>query len=39
MREYKYAKDYQGKIYRIHVEQDSEPLNPRVDWDGNIGQL
>jgi len=39
MREYKYAKDYQGKIYRIHVEQDSEPLNPRVDWDGNIGHM
>ena len=39
MTEYRYFKDSDGKICRIHVEQDSEPLNPRYDWDGNIGHM
>ena len=39
MTEYRYFKDSEGKICRIHVEQDSEPLNPRYDWDGNIGHM
>lgn len=39
MNDYKYAKDSNGKIYRIHVEQDDEPLNPRTDWDGHVGHM
>lgn len=39
MMDYKYFKDSDGKICRIHVEQDSEPLNPRYDWDENIGHM
>lgn len=39
MTDYRYFKDSDGKICRIHVEQDSEPLNPRYDWDGNIGHM
>ena len=37
MTEYRYFKDSEGKICRLHLEQDTEPSNPRYDWDGNIG--
>lgn len=38
--EYRYFKDSNnGKIYRIHLEQDNEPWNPRTDQDGNIGHM
>lgn len=36
--EYKYYKE-DGKIMRLHIEQDDEPLDPRYDWDGNIGKM
>lgn len=36
---YKYFKDCNGKICRIHLEYDSDPLNPREDYDGNIGHM
>lgn len=38
-KEYRYFKDLSGTINRIHLEQDNEPLNPRYDWDGNIGHM
>lgn len=38
-KEYKYFKDINGKICRIHPEQDTTPLNPREDMDGNIGHM
>lgn len=36
--EYKYYKR-DGKLMRLHIEQDEEPLNPRVDFDCNIGKI
>ena len=39
MTEYRYFKDSEGKICRLHLEQDTEPSNPRYDWDGNIGKM
>ena len=36
--EYKYYKR-NGKLMRLHIEQDEEPLDPRYDWDGNIGKM
>ena len=37
---YKYFKDsYNGKICRIHIEYDNEPLNPRTEDEGNIGHM
>lgn len=36
---YKYFKDCNGKICRIHLEYDTEPWNPREDMDGNIGHM
>lgn len=36
--EYKYYKE-DGKLMRLHIEQDMTPLNPRYDWDGNIGKM
>ena len=36
--EYKYYKR-NGKLMRLHIEQEEEPLNPRYDWDGNIGKM
>jgi len=37
---YRYFKDKNtGKICRIHLERDDEPLNPRIDYDGNIGHM
>ena len=37
-KEYRYYKD-NGKLMRLHIEQDNDPLNPRYDWDGNIGKM
>lgn len=34
--EYKYKVRKDG-VYRLHVENDDEPWNPRTDQDGNIG--
>lgn len=36
--EYKYYKR-DGKLMRLHIEQEEEPLDPRYDWDGNIGKM
>ena len=36
--EYKYYKE-NGKLMRLHIEQDITPLNPRVDFDCNIGKI
>ena len=36
--EYKYYKE-NGKLMRLHIEQDNDPLNPRYDCDGNIGKM
>ena len=36
---YKYFKDCNGKICRIHLEYDTEPWNPRYDMDGNVGHM
>ena len=39
-KEYRYFRNsYNGKICRIHLERDIEPLNPREDYDGNIGHM
>lgn len=39
-KEYRYFKDKNdGKIYRIHLEYDDDPWNPREDQDGNIGKM
>ena len=35
---YKYFKD-EGKIRRIHIEQDTDPWNPRTEQDGNVGTM
>lgn len=35
---YKYFKE-EGKIKRIHIEQDNEPWNPRTKQDGNVGTM
>lgn len=35
---YKYYKQ-NGKLMRLRIEQDDEPLNPRYDWDGNVGKM
>ena len=37
-KEYRYYKD-NGKLMRLHIEQDDEPLDPRYDCDGNIGKM
>lgn len=37
-KEYRYYKD-NGKLMRLHIEQDDEPLDPRYDWDGQIGKM
>ena len=39
MTDYRYFKDSDGKICRIRLEQDTDPSNPRYDWDGNIGKM
>ena len=39
MKNYKYFKDHNGKICRIHLEYDTEPWNPRYDMDGNVGHM
>ena len=28
-----------GELYRFKIMDDDQPLNPRTDWDGNIGTL
>lgn len=38
MADYKYYKE-NGKLMRLHIEQDITPLNPRVDFDCNIGKI
>lgn len=38
-KEYRYFKDNNGKLCRIHIEQDDTPLDPRVDYDGSIGHM
>ena len=35
---YKYYKK-NGKIMRLHLEQDDNPMDPRYDWDGHIGKM
>lgn len=37
-KEYRYYKE-NGKLMRLHLEQDDEPLDPRYDWDGHIGKM
>ncbi len=37
-KEYRYYKD-NGNLMRLHIEQDDEPLDPRYDWDGQIGKM
>ena len=37
--EYRYYKDENQKLFRIHVEPDENPWNPRTDMDGNIGTM
>lgn len=37
-KEYRYYKE-NGKLMRLHIEQDDEPLDPRYDWDGQIGKM
>lgn len=37
-KEYRYYKD-NGKLMRLHIELDDEPLDPRYDWDGQIGKM
>ena len=36
--EYKYYKK-NGKLMRLHIEQDNDPINPRVNFDCNIGKI
>lgn len=36
--EYKYYRTG-GHIYRFHIEPDTDPWNPRMDMDGNIGTM
>lgn len=36
--EYKYFVK-EGKVYRLHVELDDMPCNPREEYDGNIGTM
>lgn len=36
--EYKYYKE-NGKLMRLHIVQDNDPINPRVDFDCNIGKI
>lgn len=35
---YKYFQE-EGKIRRVHIEQDNEPWNPRTEQDGNVGTM
>lgn len=35
---YKYYED-DGKLMRLHIEQDSDAPDPRYDYDGNIGHM
>lgn len=35
---YKYYED-DGKLMRLHIEQDSAAPDPRYDYDGNIGHM
>lgn len=37
--EYRYYKDEKQTIFRMHVEPDEIPWNPRTDMDGNIGTM
>lgn len=37
-KKYKYYKS-NGKLFRCYVETDNDPLNPRYDYDGNIGKM
>lgn len=37
--EYRYYKDDKQRIFRMHVEPDEFPWNPRTDMDGNIGTM
>lgn len=39
MENYRYFKDCDGKVCRIHIERDEQPWNPRYDMDGNIGHM
>lgn len=39
MENYKYARNHNGNICRIHVEQDNDPWNPRTEQDGNLGHM
>lgn len=38
-KEYRYYKKSEGKIIRLHIEDDSSPLNPRTDFDGHVGKM
>lgn len=37
-KKYKYYKS-NGKLFRCYIETDDDPLDPRYDWDGNIGKM
>ena len=37
--DYTYYVDEDGKVFRLHVETDDEPWNPREDMGGNIGTM
>lgn len=39
MTKYKYFQYKDGRVARIRIEQDDYPLNPRYDWDGNVGKM
>ena len=39
MKDYKYFKDHNGKLCRIHIERDDSPWCPRYDMDGNLGHM
>lgn len=38
-KEYRYFKNSEGKIVRLYIQNDECPLNPRTDFDGNIGKM
>lgn len=38
-KEYRYYKNSDGKIVRLHIQEDTYPLNPRTDFDGHIGEM
>lgn len=37
--EYRYYRDTEQALFRMHIEPDIDPWNPRTDMDGNIGTM